>query len=82
MLPRLLQSEACGGVGGVREDVGGGLVDRDRPGAGGRVGGLLPGVELEGLKMVRFVRVHGKLPFCGDRIGTSRTRPCRIRPNR
>ena len=56
-------------MGGVREDVGGGLIDRDRPGAGGRVGVLLSGVELESLKVIGGVLGHGKHPFCIWEVG-------------
>ena len=66
---RLLQGKAGGSVGGVREDVGGGLIDRDRPGAGGRVGVLLSGVELESLKVIGGVLGHGKHPFCIWEVG-------------
>ena len=58
---RLLQGKAGGSVGGVREDVGGGLIDRDRPGAGGRVGVLLSGVELESLKVIGGVLAMGSI---------------------
>ena len=66
---RLLQGKAGGGVGGVRKDVGGGLIDGDRPGAGGRVGVLLSGVELESLKVIGGVLGHGKHPFCIWEVG-------------
>ena len=56
-------------AGGVREDVGGGLIDGDRPGAGGRVGVLLSGVELESLKVIGGVLGHGKHPFCIREVG-------------
>ena len=66
---RLLQGKAGGGVVGVREDVGGGLIDGDRPGAGGRVGALLSSVELEGFKAIGGVLDHGKHPFCIWEVG-------------
>ena len=46
---RLGEGEEVGGVFGVAELVGGGLIDRHRPGAGGGVG-LLAGVDLPGFE--------------------------------
>ena len=48
-VPELLEREQVCRVGGVVEDVGRGLVDRQRPGAGGAVGHL-SGVDLRGLE--------------------------------
>ena len=54
MLPEFLQGEQVGGVLGVVEDVGGGLVDRHGARAGGRVG-RLAGVQGEGLEALEGV---------------------------
>ena len=50
------------------EHVGGGLIDGDRPGAGGGIGLLLTHVELEGLKVIGVV-VHKKYPLSFDFFG-------------
>ena len=62
---RLLQVEAGGGVGRVGKYVRGGLVDGYGPCVGGRVGLLLPHVELERFEM-QFLRVH--IRFCFYRL--------------
>ena len=54
------QAEPGGGVGGVAEHVGSGLVDGDGAGIGGGIGPLLTDVKLQGLK---FIVTHGKYLF-------------------
>ena len=58
----LLQVEQGGGVIDVVEHVGGGLIDRHGPGAGGRVG-LRTGVDRQGLEAVGALG-HGAGPGC------------------
>ncbi len=67
----LLQPEQGCGVVGVTEHVRGRLVDRQRPGAGGRVG-CLPGVDLAGLESPIGV-AHDTRSWC---LGAQRPRAC------
>ena len=46
------QTEPCGGVGGVAEYIGSGLVNGNSTGVGGRVGLLLTDMELQGFKFI------------------------------
>ena len=57
-VPCVRQTKPGGGVGGVAEDIAGGLVDGHRPGVGGGVGLLLPHMELQCLKLI----THGNEP--------------------
>ena len=57
---RILQTEAGGGVGGVFEHVGGGLVNGHGPGIGGGIGLFLAYVKLQSFKMII---AHGKYLF-------------------
>ena len=54
------QIEAGGGVGGVPEDIGGGLIDGYGPGIGSGIGLLLAHMKLHSLK---FILAHGCLPL-------------------
>ena len=57
-VPCVRQTKPGSGVGGVAEDIAGGLVDGHRPGVGGGVGLLLPHMELQCLKLI----THGNDP--------------------
>ena len=57
-VPCVRQTKPGGGVGGIAEDIAGGLVDGHRPGVGGGVGLLLPHMELQCLKLI----THGNDP--------------------
>ena len=54
------QTEPGGGVGGVAEHIGSGLVDGHGPGIGGGVGLFLTDMELQSFK---FIVTHGKYLF-------------------
>ena len=58
-IPFLRQGEPLRRLPGVLEDKGRALINGHRPGPGGGVGQLLPGVELDGLKF-HLVLGHGK----------------------
>ncbi len=58
MWPGALQVEQRGGVVGVAEDIGGGLVDRHRARAGGRIG-LLAGMQAQRVEMEELGIGHG-----------------------
>ena len=72
-VPELLEREQVRRVGGVVEDVGRGLVDRQRPGAGGAVGHL-SGVDLRGLEAPLRGVGHRCLPVSGAPVVTAGAR--------